>query len=105
MAVPYILHKIISDPSFGLKPKELAGPTGDEESPLDMSLFTEGDFSMCKAKIENYHPNKERALDWIEKLRAGDWDALVALILVLLPNLEEIEFEAWPMCMWLHVLA
>jgi hypothetical protein len=39
--------------------------------------------------------------NWITAVKAGDWDAIIALLFVLLPNLEEIHTLSWKVTIWI----
>lgn len=56
-----------------------------------MDSFVEDDFAGCVAIIRSICLLEDKADRWIEKVKEGNWDAIVGLVLALLPNLETIE--------------
>lgn len=58
---------------------------------LDVSELTEADFAACREAMRLMDTKPERIENWMSRIRKGKWHALTSLLLLHLPNLEDIE--------------
>lgn len=98
--IAMLLHRLITqrptDVSTSVKTfisTESFTPDGDGSEVLSMAAFPEEDLLMCDAMIREICTSEERAASWINEVRAGRWEDLLALTLALLPNLEQIQMQ------------
>lgn len=62
---------------------------------LDMSSLTNADRVLIQKAVLTASEGNEQAVDWFKAVEDGTWDSIMALILSLTPNIEELEFEGW----------
>jgi len=93
-----LLHRLITNYHSGIRDgcRRFIGSSLDligGWDPLSIPSFTEANFQECENIIHEVCILEDRVSDWIEELRAEDWDARTALGIILMTNLEEIEME------------
>ena len=89
-ATPAILKRLLERSDFAAQVTKFTGTTVSTAVPLDMSSYTEADFDHCYDVID---VSSKGVVDMIRvaKVRSGCWDALTSVLLLYLPNLEELE--------------
>jgi hypothetical protein len=99
-ALPAFLHLVLEKPQIGELVKKLVGTEISSYSEdghnnrLDMSRFSVLDFDRCGIAMDSFDDLKIDKPKWMADVKQGNWYAIVALLLLCLPNLEEIEM-AW----------
>ncbi|KAF4634148.1 hypothetical protein G7Y89_g3964 [Cudoniella acicularis] len=89
-ALPGMLKRFMANYRFAAPIKKFTCNCSWEQT-LDMSRYTEEDFKACEQRIGTISiPAKDITL-WATSIRAGEWDAVTALLLSFLFNLEELE--------------
>lgn len=58
---------------------------------LDVSDLKDAEFMACRESLNMIEPVSERSENWMSRIRKGKWHALTSLVLLLLPNLEDVE--------------
>ncbi|KAF4629283.1 hypothetical protein G7Y89_g8859 [Cudoniella acicularis] len=67
-----------------------------DDNSLDMSAVGEQDWDrITQALNKTMDFNEEATEAWLSSIKAGDWDAITALLISTFPNLEELEFDSW----------
>ncbi len=96
--IQIFLSRILERPDLAARVRviHLAGPDHDlNNERLDMSRLTGLDrLRIYQATFGAANTTKE-ARKWTKAIQDGNWDASVALLLTLVPNLEQLEIEAW----------
>ena len=97
-ALPAFLRLVLEKPQIGKEVKRFVGTELplyqiDEEydNKLDMSQFSPQDYNRCRIAIGSFRGHESDQVNWLHFLREGSWCAAVALLMLCLPNLEEIE--------------
>jgi hypothetical protein len=86
-------QKILQNPLYasGITSTELRFQDHDPEwGLLDISLFSEDDWSCLRESVKSLALTTEEEYSWMAAIRSGHWDALVAAVLPLLRNLTEL---------------
>lgn len=73
----------------------------EQLEPGDATPFECNDPNIYEAAIRAVEHDTAQSEDWIIAVRAGEWDAVIALLFVILPNLEEIHVLAWNIPFWI----
>ena len=72
-----------------------AGRLSQEEEALDVSEWDDDDFAACRETLRmielDIELDSEMVEDWMSRIGEGKWHAMTGLLLLLLPNLEDIE--------------
>ncbi|QSZ36973.1 hypothetical protein DSL72_009065 [Monilinia vaccinii-corymbosi] len=100
-SLSYFLRTILREPRLAQYTKiftanALLGYCTD----IDMSMLTPSDWALLKSSLERVHTletgerdpsfNPHISSQWLSSIEHGNWDALVAFILCLLPNLQSL---------------
>jgi hypothetical protein len=59
-----------------------------------MSSVSEVDWIRMYHVVARVARTDEQTVEWMEGIRRGLWDNIATLVLSILPNLQEVEFEA-----------
>lgn len=62
---------------------------------LNMACIKDDDWSRVHAAIWDTGISLLEKSKWYDEIRKGDWDSVISLVLSLLPNLEQLEFDRW----------
>jgi hypothetical protein len=101
-------------PELGNHVRSLVASSRPYDMVLDMSIFTSEDLAICEA-VMNWVganlfdvPRESCPLDaeveiWMQDFRKGNWDAILSLLLTLLPNLTEIEMQRYSNYDYLYI--
>ena len=68
-----------------------AGRLCQEGGFLDVSDLEDADFEVCREILNWMEFDPGRIEDWMSRICEGKWHALTSLLLILLPNLEDVE--------------
>lgn len=102
--LPTFLCKILARPELARQVRSLhATARGSEpgfdssemSSFLDMSSLIDPDRGRIRAAVQAASESNEEVEDWIEAIEGGTWDSITALILSLVPNIADLQFENW----------
>jgi hypothetical protein len=90
-ALPAFLRLALERPQIGEEVKKLMATELPEDTKLDMSGWSPQDFERCRTAIDSFDDLLILKSGWVANVEQGIWDAIVALLLLFLPKLEEIE--------------
>jgi hypothetical protein len=97
-SLPKLLCRIVERPDLGRRVKSWSGAAveiTEEEGSFDMSAVEEADWKRIRGTVDQIELNESNAHSWFEAIRDGSWDAMTALVLHLLPNLQKLNFSMW----------
>jgi hypothetical protein len=97
-ALPALLRLVLEKPQIGEEVKKFVGTEmstylmdRERDNRLDMSRFSPLDYDRCRIAMGSFSGLQFDQANWLYSLQQGNWCAVVALLLLCLPNLEEIE--------------
>lgn len=95
-ALPAFLRTLSEKPKMGaLVKKIIVYQVGEEEDGMDMGEFSREDLErigLGQDVLEYFETSRP---DWINDLERGNWQAVFALLLLVLPSLEEIVIASY----------
>jgi len=94
-AIPTMLRLLVNMPEIGSLVKRLVISELDESIGMDMLGFSRKELGRLGLDEETLEHFEIERPDWIEHVEAGEWQAVVALLLVVLPSLQEIDFVSY----------
>ena len=95
-SLPTFLRRILAQPDLASRTRLFTGTAPhDWDAEMDISNFTEEDWTRVRAAVHAASIGKAQAASWIEAAEQGIWDALAALLLSVTPNLEELNLDGW----------
>lgn len=96
LALPSLLRLVMEKPNVGAEVKKLVMTEADEINGvfLDMSGYSPQQFEQCRTTINSFGIPPFDKLLWMTAIERGEWGAVLSLLLLFLPSLEEIEIES-----------
>jgi hypothetical protein len=89
--LPTFLHLLKEKPALGPCIKSFAvSEISEEDEFMDMKGFSRQDVERCGLGPEAVAFMESQRPNWLDDLEAGDWCAVVAFLLLLLPAIEEV---------------
>ncbi|MCJ1246479.1 hypothetical protein MMC30_003687 [Trapelia coarctata] len=94
----FFLCRILDRPDLARRVRFLYGaasgsPVADES--MDMSGLRETDRTLIRTAVRAASDSERTAQQWMEAIEWGTWDAIMALLLSVVPNIEELQLERW----------
>ena len=92
------LCRILARPDLARRVRFFHGAANDPKfsgDHLDTSGLTETDRMRICTAVRATSCSEQSTQEWIESVAWGSWDSIMALILSVVPNLEELNFEDW----------
>lgn len=93
------LRRILASPHLARCLKQFRGVarSNDTDSLLPVaSELTDPDWTRLRTAIHGASTSDDGAATWIQAVEKGEWNAMVALLLSITPNIEELTFSDWP---------
>jgi hypothetical protein len=94
-ALPSFLRTLSEKPEMRALVKTIVVYEISEEESMDMGGFSQQDLKRVGLEVDVLDYFETENPDWMENLEAGKWQAVAALLLLLLPSLEEIEIGSY----------
>jgi len=94
----FFLCRILARPDLARRVRSLHGVASDSEHDvcsLEMSGLTETDRTRIGTAVRAASNSEQTAQQWMGAIESGTWDAIMALVLSMTPNIEDLEFENW----------
>jgi hypothetical protein len=84
------LRTVITKPDYAQHVRQFVGRT---HTVRILGDYSEQVFTLCQAGITAISSSKIEAVEWIADLRHANWEAMVAVMLLFVPNLEVLRFN------------
>lgn len=94
-ALPALLKAILAKPELGNHITTYNAAIVDEDAELDMSAYTDEDFTRCQSAMTISHISEHDSEALMTSVRTGQWQALTAFLLLSVPNLEVLNMTAY----------
>jgi hypothetical protein len=98
--VPFMC-RIVARPDLARQVRSFRGYVTDslDLGEVDLPDIRAEDLKQICAAVQGLSGSEPDAAAWVKEIENREWDAIVTLILSLLPNLQELDFEDWwPPC-------
>lgn len=92
------LRRILASPHLARCLKQFCGAArlNDTDSLLPVaSELTDLDWTRLRRAVHGVSASDDEAATWIQAVEKGEWHALVAVLLSVAPNIEELAFTNW----------
>jgi hypothetical protein len=94
-ALPAFLCTILEKPQLGALVKDIVVSEIDEEESMEMGGFSRQEIERLGLRADVLDHFESEKSSWIDDLEAGKWQAVAALLILLLPGLEEIVIASY----------
>jgi hypothetical protein len=84
------LRTVITNPDYAQHVRQFVGRT---HTARIMGGYSEQDFTVCQAGITTISSSTNEAREWMTDLQHANWEAMVAVMLFFVPNLEVLRFN------------
>jgi hypothetical protein len=92
-SVPKLLRTVLANPQLATYVRKYNGNATSNEEFLDASALEEVDIAACEAIMQGLRIAPKETGDWMGRINTGNWHALTSLLLLHLPNIEDIELN------------
>ena len=92
-SLPKFLCRILARPDLARSLRAFEGVLLASEG--DMSSITDIDYSRISNAIRVASRSDDEAESWFQSIRDGNWDAMIALVLSIVPNIQELSLINW----------
>ncbi|PMD60710.1 uncharacterized protein K444DRAFT_612408 [Hyaloscypha bicolor E] len=94
-ALPAFLRTILEKPQLGALVKDIVVSEIDEEESMEMGGLSRQEIERLGLRADVLDHFESEMSNWIDDLEAGKWQAVAALLILLLPGLEEIVIASY----------
>jgi hypothetical protein len=97
-ALLYFMRTVLARPDLALPVRVFHGCASYNKNiagSIDVSMLRPEDWNRARDAICAVEEDSDRVEEWACAVECGSWDAITALTIWQLPNLEELTFERW----------
>jgi hypothetical protein len=97
-ALLYFMRTVLARPDLALRVRAFHGCASYSENldgSIDVSMLRPEDWKRTRDAICAVEEDSDRVEEWARAVDCGSWDAITALTIWQLPNLQELTFERW----------